>query len=235
MVCNEREKKKHDDACCATPRTVPSIEGARWLLSSPTRIFQGSNPQAARCYLPLGRTQELAPLSLLIRRNSSEYSSNTLVHQDPDTLVSRVSMTATETQAVGGRGLLQSLRQSIPMFGSKSTTPPHTRRHRLDLHASSGAPVLEKPAQSPWGSPAQPSPQQEAAAAAARRNSEAPQPEEPRDYGFDRGMERRFEVQRELARGGNGVVHLVLDRTTGLTYAMKTIPKTLTDPNLSEK
>ena len=69
----------------------------------------------------------------------------------------------------------------------------------------------------------------------ARRNGEAPQPEEPRDYGFDRGMERRFEVQRELARGGNGVVHLVLDRTTGLTYAMKTIPKTLTDPNLSEK
>lgn len=54
------------------------------------------------------------------------------------------------------------------------------------------------------------------------------------DFGYSRGLEKKYEVLRELGRGGNGVVYVVRDRGTGAEYALKSIPKVLTDPKLSD-
>lgn len=63
----------------------------------------------------------------------------------------------------------------------------------------------------------------------------APQPDAPTNFGYSRTLDRRFRVKQELARGGNGVVSLVENLETGQEWAMKSIPKVLTDPNLSDK
>ena len=47
------------------------------------------------------------------------------------------------------------------------------------------------------------------------------------DFGYARNMEQKFIIKDEIARGGNGVVFLVMDRTTGQEWAMKSIPKVL--------
>lgn len=58
---------------------------------------------------------------------------------------------------------------------------------------------------------------------------------EPVDFGYPRGLEARFSIGRELARGGNGIIRLVTDARTHQEYAMKCIPKMLVDPSASEK
>lgn len=54
------------------------------------------------------------------------------------------------------------------------------------------------------------------------------------DFGYARGLERKYRVLRELGKGGNGVVRVVEERATGQEWALKSIPKVLTDPKLSE-
>jgi len=63
----------------------------------------------------------------------------------------------------------------------------------------------------------------------------APQPSGQNNFGYGTNYERRYTFEKELARGGNGVVHLVKDNETGQQFAIKSIPKVLTDPRLSEK
>ena len=48
-------------------------------------------------------------------------------------------------------------------------------------------------------------------------------------FGYLRNFELRYDRGRELGRGGNGVVRLVRDRTTGRDYACKSIPKVLSE------
>ena len=57
----------------------------------------------------------------------------------------------------------------------------------------------------------------------------------PVDFGYLRNLDARFVVLDEIARGGNGIIRLVRDKRTHQEYAMKCIPKVLTDPSVSEK
>lgn len=47
------------------------------------------------------------------------------------------------------------------------------------------------------------------------------------DFGYQKNLEGRFLIRGEIARGGNGVVRLVVDKRTGQEWAMKSIPKVL--------
>lgn len=62
-----------------------------------------------------------------------------------------------------------------------------------------------------------------------------PQPSDPLNFGYARGVENRFRVVREIARGGNGIVTMVSDLHSGQEWAMKSIPKVLSEPNISER
>lgn len=62
----------------------------------------------------------------------------------------------------------------------------------------------------------------------------------PLDFGYHKNLDGRFLVRGEIARGGNGVVRLVVDKKTGQEWAMKSIPKVLGDgisdgKNISER
>lgn len=54
------------------------------------------------------------------------------------------------------------------------------------------------------------------------------------DFGYSRGLEKKYRILRELGRGGNGVVRAVEDLATGTEWALKSIPKVLVDPKVSE-
>lgn len=64
--------------------------------------------------------------------------------------------------------------------------------------------------------------------------------EQSLDFGYEKNLEGRFLIRGEIARGGNGVVRLVVDKRTGQEWAMKSIPKVLTvedaeGKNISER
>lgn len=64
--------------------------------------------------------------------------------------------------------------------------------------------------------------------------------DQPLDFGYAKNVEGRFLIRGEIARGGNGVVRLVVDTKTGQEWAMKSIPKVLGDgvaqgKNISER
>ena len=63
----------------------------------------------------------------------------------------------------------------------------------------------------------------------------APGKPAPVDFGYLKNLETRFDVLEEIARGGNGIIRLVRDKRTLQKYAMKCIPKVLTDPSVSER
>ncbi|KAI7841033.1 hypothetical protein COHA_005261 [Chlorella ohadii] len=67
-------------------------------------------------------------------------------------------------------------------------------------------------------------------------SSETARPASPSspDFGYSRGLEKKYRVLRELGRGGNGVVRVVEELATGTEWALKSIPKVLVDPKLSE-
>lgn len=123
-------------------------------------------------------------------------------------------------------GLWGTLRGAVPRpWGSKGQALPAA------AGAPSAAPTADRPAlerssltaSGPPSGTSTPKEQERAGAA----------PDAP-DFGYQRGLEKKYEVLRELGRGGNGVVYVVRDRGTGLEYALKSIPKVLTDPSLSE-
>ncbi|PRW33251.1 calcium-dependent kinase 17-like [Chlorella sorokiniana] len=62
-----------------------------------------------------------------------------------------------------------------------------------------------------------------------KKKKEAP------DLGYKRGLEETYELGKEIGRGGNGVVRLVRHRASGRSFAVKSIPKVLTDPSASER
>ncbi|KAL4423096.1 hypothetical protein ABPG77_004779 [Micractinium sp. CCAP 211/92] len=53
--------------------------------------------------------------------------------------------------------------------------------------------------------------------------------------GYESGFSQAYQLERELGRGGNGVVCLATNVATGRKFAVKTIPKVLNDPTASER
>lgn len=49
----------------------------------------------------------------------------------------------------------------------------------------------------------------------------------PVDFGYDRNLDIKYDWGKELGKGGNGVVRVVVDRATGQEYACKAIQKVL--------
>lgn len=56
----------------------------------------------------------------------------------------------------------------------------------------------------------------------------------PMEFGYDREIDKKYDWGKELGKGGNGVVRVVVDRATGQEYACKAIKKVL-EGDLSDK
>lgn len=55
------------------------------------------------------------------------------------------------------------------------------------------------------------------------------------DFGYPRGLHKKYKVLQELGRGGNGVVYAVEELATGAQFALKSIPKVLPpNPKISD-
>jgi serine/threonine protein kinase len=57
--------------------------------------------------------------------------------------------------------------------------------------------------------------------------------EAPLDCGYYRGFNDVFSVDRVLGKGGFGLVKVVVERSTGIEFACKSISKRLNVPNVS--
>ncbi|KAL4539394.1 hypothetical protein Ndes2437B_g02227 [Nannochloris sp. 'desiccata'] len=142
---------------------------------------------------------------------------------------------ATEGKVHGGTSVWQSIKSALPFSGQKplvSAQPVPSKssadtNKRLDVQASST--VLDRNAFSDISSNGNQAPEDRAA------QNAAPQPSAAPTFGYSRNLDKRFRIQRELARGGNGIVFLVVDHHTGQEWAMKSIPKVLSDPKLSDR
>jgi len=136
---------------------------------------------------------------------------------------------------VHGASVWQSIKLALP-FGSQK--PPVSAQSGLskssadskkclDVQASST--VQDKSPVSNLSSIGNQTPEDRAA------QNAAPQPSAAPTFGYSRNLEKRFRIERELARGANGIVFLVIDHNTGQEWAMKSIPKVLSDPKLSDR
>lgn len=54
-------------------------------------------------------------------------------------------------------------------------------------------------------------------------------------FGYQVGLEEKYKYDRELGKGGNGIVRVVMDRETGEEFACKSIKKVLTDASDKKK
>lgn len=140
------------------------------------------------------------------------------------TSLAHLASSAETSRGAKAAGLWGTLRGAVPRpWGSKQQAPPAA--------AGAAAPTADHPslerssitASAPASGTSTPKEQERAGAA----------PGAP-DFGYSRGLEKKYEVLRELGRGGNGVVYVCRERGTGAEYALKSIPKVLTDPSLSD-
>ncbi|GAB4814982.1 hypothetical protein N2152v2_002028 [Parachlorella kessleri] len=139
-------------------------------------------------------------------------------------------MTASDTTTRGGASVWQSLK-GLPGVALRPRTSTAAwvktdSGRRVEVQASGSAlnhaPLLERTSQqssSSGGAPA----------------AGAPQPDAPPEFGYARGWDTKYLVRQELGRGGNGIVTLVVDRQTGEEFATKSIPKVLSDPDVSNR
>ena len=142
-------------------------------------------------------------------------------------------MTASDTTTRGGASVWQSLKglPGVALRPRTSTAGWHKNDsaggRRVEVQASGSAlnyaPMLERTSQQSSGS---------ASGAAA---AGAPQPDAPPEFGYAKGWDTKYLVRQELGRGGNGIVTLVVDRQTGEEFATKSIPKVLSDPDVSDR
>lgn len=130
-----------------------------------------------------------------------------------------------ETRSRGGTAALSQLKA---MLGAP-TLAPRPSRPGDNLGARRGADIAPRAAAVEAPATAAPP------AAAQGGGGGAPQPAPAPEFGYARGWAAKYKVLSELGRGGNGVVTLVADMQTGQEFATKSIPKVLTDPNISDR
>jgi calcium-dependent protein kinase len=53
--------------------------------------------------------------------------------------------------------------------------------------------------------------------------------------GYQAGIEEKYKFDREVGKGGNGIVRVVVNRETGEEFACKSICKVLTDASEKKK
>jgi hypothetical protein len=135
--------------------------------------------------------------------------------------------------ATKSTGVWGTLRTVVPRWNQKAPSPKDSRSAVQVTAAAAGCAVLDPPAGSSLErtSASRPAEQRERQ---QRQRGEHPAGDGPADFGYKRGLERKYRVLRELGRGGNGVVRVVEELATGAEWALKSIPKVLNDPKLSE-
>jgi len=142
---------------------------------------------------------------------------------------------AAEGKVHGGTSVWQSIKSALPFSTQKplvSAQPVPSKssadnKKRLDVQANST--FLDKSPTSNISSNGNQAPEDRTA------QNAAPQPSAAPTFGYSLNVEKRFKIEREIARGGNGIVFLVIDTDTGQEWAMKSIPKVLSDPKLSDR
>lgn len=152
---------------------------------------------------------------------------------------------ATTEGRVHGMGVWQVLKNALPLAPkvfpgqSASAMPSNSKESnkRLDVEAKICTASAQATLETPFASPSNRSfdDHESTNTRTTSNNSMAPQAEDSLDFGYARNLERRFRIEKELARGGNGIVFLITDLHSGKEWAMKSIPKIPTDPNISDK
>lgn len=146
----------------------------------------------------------------------------------------------TETRVHGASSFWQSIKSALP-FGHQHQAP----------HVAGAAPLarpsLTKTSPPPPGQVTPPpqltrpsmggsSPTEISSPQANADDDAAPKPVQAPVFGYARNLDRHYRIVKEIARGGNGVVTLVVNTTTGQEFAMKSIPKVLdADASVSDR
>lgn len=131
-------------------------------------------------------------------------------------------------------GTLRTVR--VPWGHHKATGSKTDARSAVAVAATAGSAVLDPPAgkqalerNSVNGGSAAPR-----GSGASDDSAVPPRGDSGLDFGYLRGLEKKYRITKELGKGGNGVVRLVEELATGQEFALKSIPKVLTDPQLSD-
>lgn len=136
-----------------------------------------------------------------------------------------------DTQVRGGNTVLSFIKNNVGFLNRNQ--PPKEQPRRIDAQAAAVAdrpPLLERRSNVPMETDGA----QDSNGSPFARDSPVPQPDSPTTFGYDRTFHKRFKIVKELASGGNGVVSLAHDLETGQEWAVKSIPKVLTDTSLSD-
>lgn len=142
-----------------------------------------------------------------------------------------------ETRVHGGSSVWRSIKTAFPFGQSPAPTHPSGSAAALDSQRPEYTPCAQLLSRLSTEQ-GQEASSQEANSVAEREGAmvdSAPQNPSTPDFGYSRDHERRYRIKNEIARGGNGIVTLVVDIRTGQEYAMKSLPKILDDPNVSER
>ena len=54
------------------------------------------------------------------------------------------------------------------------------------------------------------------------------------DWGYEKGLEGTYKLGRQIGRGGSATVRVAQHRTSGAEFAVKTLPKRLDSPGVSQ-
>lgn len=148
---------------------------------------------------------------------------------------------AAAASALGGQPETSRAAKSAGMWGNLRSVVPRWRqaeraggdRDRTVPAAAAAAALLDRPA-APSDEGRQHGSGSSTPTAAGGAVPARPAGPAAPDFGYSRGLERKYRVLRELGRGGNGVVRVVEELATGAEWALKSIPKVLDDPKLSD-
>lgn len=130
----------------------------------------------------------------------------------------------------GPISIMTTTRPSNDAPGGNNTHPPSDagRSNGKPRAGSDGVAVLERTQSRGDGAPAKTND-------SYAESSTIPPSNQAIMLGYSKNFKSRFRPIREIARGGNGVVTLVQDIKDGTEFAMKSLPKVLSEPNVSDK
>lgn len=145
----------------------------------------------------------------------------------------------TETRVHGASSFWQSIKSALP-FGQQHQAPhvaaaaplarPSLSKTSPPPPQATPAPQLARPSMGTYSPTEISNPQ------ANVSDDAAPKPVEGTVFGYARNLDRHYRIVKELARGGNGIVTLVVNTTTGQEFAMKSLPKVLdAEADVSER